>query len=468
MVTTYPAQIDTIISLPPAVDNLTPVRAKTVNDLRTAIINIEISLGVSPAGPYGSVANRLLSLENNFNNLVIIELTGDLGGSTDFPLVVGLQGRPVSSAAPGLAQVLTWNGIAWVPATPSGGGAPSGPAGGDLSGTYPNPIVAGLHGNSVPAPSGSGTVLTWNGSSLNWSSTGGGVPSGPAGGDLTGTYPNPVVAKLQGHIVSSSSPGAAQDGYVLTWVNSNIDYELKPVNSGTITLVGAVTGTNNVNLINLTSNTSITGVLPTTNQAVQTMVGDVIGTTAASTVVALRSKALDSSLSSLGSSQDGYVLTWINASSDWQAKKASSSGGSGILYSNFFALMPGDNSATIAVGAPVLFPQNGPSNGAATSLGGGLFNLPAIGTYEITWQVSVTEAGQLQLAIGGVGLPNTVVGRAMTTDQIVGSTIITTIAINSQLSIINPVGNAAALTITPSAGGTNAVSATINIKLLTS
>src|SRR5476651_1318236 len=36
-------------------------------------------------------------------------------------------------------------------------------------------------------------------------------------------------------------------------------------------------------------------------------------------------------------------------------------GSPGILdFSDFFALMPGDNPATIAGGAPILFPQSGP------------------------------------------------------------------------------------------------------------
>jgi hypothetical protein len=133
----------------------------------------------------------------------------------------------------------------------------------------------------------------------------------------------------------------------------------------------------------------------------------------------------------------------------------------------FFALMPGDNGGTIAQGAAVLFPQDGPTVGASiTRLSTSTFQLAAIGKYEIAWQVSVDEAGQLQLAIAGAGLPNTVVGRATGTSQIVGNTIITTVAPNSVLSVINPAGNAAPLTITPIAGGTHSVSATLSIRAL--
>ena len=74
-----------------------------------------------------------------------------------------------------------------------------------------------------------------------------------------------------------------------------------------------------------------------------------------------------------------------------------------------FALMPSDNSATVAVGAAVLFPQNGAHAGAISRSSTSQLLLPAIGTYEVSFQVSVTEAGQLQLAVGGVGVANTVV-----------------------------------------------------------
>ena len=136
-------------------------------------------------------------------------------------------------------------------------------------------------------------------------------------------------------------------------------------------------------------------------------------------------------------------------------------------YASFFALMPGDNAGTIAVGAAVLFPQNGATfGGAITRLSSSTFNLAAIGNYEITWQVSISEAGQLQLAINGVGLAATVVGRATGTTQICGSTVIAIVAPNAVLSVINPVGNADALTVTTIAGGASSVSATLSIRAL--
>lgn len=136
-------------------------------------------------------------------------------------------------------------------------------------------------------------------------------------------------------------------------------------------------------------------------------------------------------------------------------------GTSGILnYADFYALMPPDNAATVAPGTDVSFPQDGSNSGTTISrLSDSTFNLEEIGTYSIFFQVSVTEAGQLELTLNGAPLAYTVVGRATGTDQIVEMTIVTTSTINSVLTVRNPAGNAASLTITPLAGGTQSVSA---------
>ena len=133
----------------------------------------------------------------------------------------------------------------------------------------------------------------------------------------------------------------------------------------------------------------------------------------------------------------------------------------GVLsYADFYALMPPDNSATVAPGTDVSFPQNGPiANTNIGRLGPSSFNLGVIGTYQILFQVSVTEAGQLILTLNGQDLEYTVAGRATGTSQIVGMAVVTTTAVNSILTVRNPAGNAAALTITPLAGGTRPVSA---------
>ena len=101
--------------------------------------------------------------------------------------------------------------------------------------------------------------------------------------------------------------------------------------------------------------------------------------------------------------------------------------------------MPPDNAATVAAGAPILFPQNGPTAGGIVRLNSGEFVLPRVGTYSVDFSVSVDEPGQLVLALdsGGemVELPYAVYGRATGTSQIVGDALLTTtVALDSRAS----------------------------------
>jgi len=155
----------------------------------------------------------------------------------------------------------------------------------------------------------------------------------------------------------------------------------------------------------------------------------------------------------------GKYLSTDGSSTSWQA-----TGGGGSSFAHFFALMPPDNAATVAPGTDVLFPQDGPTSGTdITRTGPSSFNLASIGTYAVNWQVSVDEAGQLILTLNGVDLAYTVVGRATGTSQLSGTALITTYVINSILTVRNPAGNPTALTITPLAGGTRPVSASLVI-----
>src|SRR5277367_5701444 len=93
MATIFPANIDNTQSLPIVIDLVTPVTGSSVNNLRSAIIQIERSLGTNPASTYTTVSNRLDAIQQNTNGALIVVGT---------PLV---------------GQTVVWNGNAWSPGT---------------------------------------------------------------------------------------------------------------------------------------------------------------------------------------------------------------------------------------------------------------------------------------------------------------------------------------------------------------
>ncbi len=118
----------------------------------------------------------------------------------------------------------------------------------------------------------------------------GGSGTFSAGGDLTGSDSNQTVAKVKGTTITTAG-GALPVGAVLrTTAVGTADW-------GTLDLADA---------------DARTGVLPTANQAAQTMGGDVGGTTASATITAL-------AVSKLAAGTDTYVLTTTAGVPVWAA-----------------------------------------------------------------------------------------------------------------------------------------------------
>lgn len=81
--------------------------------------------------------------------------------------------------------------------------------------------------------------------------------------------------------------------------------------------------------------------------------------------------------------------------------------------------MPSDNTATIAPGTDVSFPQDGPTSSTTiTRASVTSFNLAEVGTYQVSFFVPVTEAGQLELTVNGSPIEYTVACRATGTSDI--------------------------------------------------
>jgi hypothetical protein len=143
-----------------------------------------------------------------------------------------------------------------------------------------------------------------------------------------------------------------------------------------------------------------------------------------------------------------------------------------LTYAQFYGIastlgLP-DYQTPVAAGANMPFPELGPTlgAGAVTALSGSTWQLPGPGTYRVVFQLPINEANaELGVALDGalLGNPVCVAGRSVAGAQIWGNFVFTTTQAHV-LSVMNPASAPSSLTVTPKAGGGNAVTATLLIE----
>ncbi|HXJ95355.1 MAG TPA: hypothetical protein VMT20_21140, partial [Terriglobia bacterium] len=190
------------------------------------------SIPLSTVAPANGQVYQYSSSQNQWVPVTIGSFTagGDLTGSPSSQTVAALQGKPLAATSPSSNQVLSWNGSAWTPVTPTIG------AGTGACGS--NQFVTGVNLGTSP----NCTQPTF--SSLSGSATSAQLPAATSSAqgsvqlaqDLSGSATAPKVAGLQGNPVSATAPASNQ---FLGWSGT----QWAPVQPSFTNLTGTATAT---------------------------------------------------------------------------------------------------------------------------------------------------------------------------------------------------------------------------------
>ena len=144
----------------------------------------------------------------------------------------------VVTVTPTTGSYLYWNGTAWANATAGDAtkiqGYPvniTGIGNGDV--LYWSNVGSVQQWVTGPTPTTNGQTLIWNSSTTSWN-VGTPTASGTAGNDLSGTYPNPTVIRLQNYPVNVTGLSGSGGFMYYTSTGSQFVFSGSPTGAGSI------------------------------------------------------------------------------------------------------------------------------------------------------------------------------------------------------------------------------------------
>ena len=116
-----------------------------------------------------------------------------------------------------------------------------------------------------------------------------------------------------------------------------------------------------------------------------------------------------------------------------------------VCFSDFYTIASTDPPAHVAPGSSIIFDTNGPSNNIIVRVTSTQFKLPNIGTYEVYFEVNINGTPNSVILLNGTEIAYT--NTNTQSGEIIRTFLITTIIINSIISINNPTSSTTDLII---------------------